>query len=123
MRSSHVIQLCFMTCTVIAPLMGSRAVYAFPVDSVAAPSGYGIPRQGTAVVEVTTISAAVRLDGRLDESFWAVADSIVDFRQREPDAGAPASERTVVKIVRDADALYVGVRAGDRDRLQIRATQ
>src|SRR5207247_11424006 len=48
---------------------------------------------------------------------------IVDFRQREPDAGAPASERTVVKIVRDANALYVGVRAGDRDPSKTRASQ
>src|SRR5207249_4937907 len=69
------------------------------------------------------ISSPVRLDGHLDEPIWAVADSIVDFRQREPDAGAPASERTVVKIARDASALYVGVRADDRDRSQIRATQ
>lgn len=65
----------------------------------------------------------VRLDGTLRESFWASADSIVDFRQREPLEGAPASERTVVSVVRDADALYVAVHAYDRAPEAIRATQ
>src|SRR5206468_3252338 len=112
----------YRACMVIAPLMGSQTVHA-SVHSLGSPSGYGVPRHGTAVVQAIAISTPVRLDGRLDELFWAVADSIVDFRQREPDAGAPASERTVVKIVRDASALYVGVRAGDHDRSHIRASQ
>jgi len=34
------------------------------------------------------------------------------FRQREPAAGTPASERTVVRVLRDR-ALYVAVRAND----------
>jgi len=65
----------------------------------------------------------IGLDGRLDESAWAGADSLTDFRQREPRAGEPASERTVVKALRDADALYIGVRAYDGDARQIRATE
>jgi len=50
-------------------------------------------------------------------------DSITDFRQREPSAGAPASERTVVKILRDAEALYIAVRCYDSDARGIRASQ
>ena len=72
-------------------------------------------------VEVT--SRRIRLDGRLDESDWARADSLTDFRQREPVAGEPASERTVVKALRGADALYIGVRAYDGDARHIRATE
>src|SRR6266853_2947355 len=72
-------------------------------------------------LEVT--SGKIRLDGRLDESDWARADSVTEFRQREPVVGAPASERTVVKALRDADALYIGVRAYDGDARRIRATQ
>src|SRR6478672_6383361 len=74
-------------------------------------------------VSVRRVAGVVRLDGTLRESFWARADSIVDFRQREPVEGAPASERTVVRVVRDADALYVAVHAYDRAPEAIRATQ
>ena len=66
---------------------------------------------------------AVQLDGRLDEPLWNTADSISEFRQREPDEGAPCSERTVVKLVRDRNALYVGVRAYDSNVHGIRGTQ
>src|SRR6266702_919972 len=54
-------------------------------------------------LRVHAASGRVRLDGRLDEPDWARADSLADFRQREPVVGAPASERTVVKARRDAD--------------------
>jgi len=37
--------------------------------------------------------------------------------------GAPASERTVVHVLRDAGALYVGVRLYDREPSRLRATQ
>jgi len=39
----------------------------------------------------------VVLDGRLDDSAWAGADSVPGLRQREPREGEPGSERTVVK--------------------------
>lgn len=68
-------------------------------------------------------AGTVRLDGSLTEPFWAAADSVVDFRQREPLEGAPASERTVVRVLRDGDALYVGVHAYDREPSAIRAAQ
>jgi hypothetical protein len=65
----------------------------------------------------------IRLDARLAESDWNKADSIVDFRQREPVEGAPASERTVVKMVRTDALLYVAVRAYDRQMQAVRSTQ
>ena len=65
----------------------------------------------------------IRLDGRLTEAIWRQADSIADFRQREPVEGAPATERTVVKLVRDAEHLYIGVRAYDRDVGAVRSSQ
>ncbi|HET7372093.1 MAG TPA: DUF5916 domain-containing protein [Gemmatimonadaceae bacterium] len=65
----------------------------------------------------------IRLDGSLSGPSWRAADSIVDFRQREPLGGAPASERTVVKVVRDAQTIYIGVRAYDGDMPAVRASQ
>src|SRR5215471_4740134 len=56
---------------------------------------------------VLRVPGDIRLDAHLSEPAWLTADSIVDFRQREPVEGAPASERTVVKVLRDADRIYV----------------
>ena len=74
-------------------------------------------------IRAAVIPTAVTLDGRGDEPFWAAADSIDDFRQREPREGAPATERTVVKVVHDAEALYVVVRCYDSDARRVRASQ
>jgi Domain of unknown function (DUF5916)/Carbohydrate family 9 binding domain-like len=65
----------------------------------------------------------IRLDARFAEPIWQTVDSIVDFRQRDPVEGAPATERTVVKLVRDAARLYVAVRAYDSDMRSIRSAQ
>jgi len=66
---------------------------------------------------------AIRLDGRLDDPGWATADSITQLVQREPREGIPSTERTVVRVLRTATALFVGVRADDRSASLIRASQ
>src|SRR5437870_7272673 len=76
-----------------------------------------------ATINATAILMPVTLDGRLDEPFWAAADSIDDFRQREPLEGSPATERTVVKVAHDADALYIVVRCYDSNMRSVRASQ
>src|SRR5437899_1713887 len=80
-------------------------------------------RASSATIRATPIRAPVTLDGRLDEPFWAAADSIDDFRQREPLEGSPATERTVVKVAHDADALYIVVRCYDSSMRSVRASQ
>jgi hypothetical protein len=72
---------------------------------------------------VRATSEPVRLDARFSEPVWQTVDSIVDFRQRDPLEGAPASEYTVVKLVRDRQQLYVAVRAFDSDMYRVRGAQ
>ncbi|MFL5537373.1 MAG: DUF5916 domain-containing protein [Longimicrobiaceae bacterium] len=88
-----------------------------------APLSSDAARPAPGPVTARTAAGPIRLDGRLDEADWAAADSLDGFRQREPAEGAPASEATVVRVLRGADALYVGVRAYDRDAAAVRATQ
>src|SRR5437667_6232081 len=80
-------------------------------------------RASSATLRATLIRAPVTLDGRLDEPFWATADSIDDFRQREPLEGSSATERTVVKVAHDAEAIYIVVRCYDSDMRGERASQ
>src|SRR5437879_8073162 len=80
-------------------------------------------RARPATIRATLIRAPVTLDGRLDEPFWAAADSIDDFRQREPLEGSPTTERTVVRVAHDADALYIVVRCYDSNMRSVRASQ
>ena len=89
----------------------------------AAPPVSNEPLLQPATIHVHGVVPSVRLDARLGEACWAEADSAVDFRQREPANGAPASERTVIRVVRDDRALYVAIRAWDREMGRARAAQ
>ena len=55
-------------------------------------------------------SNSIRIDGRLDESVWALATPVGDFVQKEPIEGAPPTEQTEIRFLYDDDALYVGAR-------------
>ena len=57
----------------------------------------------------------IQIDGKLDEAAWDAAPAITDFRQYDPDEGAPASEKTEVHILIDDEAIYVGWRLYDRE--------
>lgn len=56
----------------------------------------------------TRTTVKIDLDGRLDEAVWATADSLDGFIQSQPNAGRPATERSVVRIIYDDRYLYVG---------------
>lgn len=58
------------------------------------------------VVAVRTPEPPV-IDGRVDDEVWKSAQVIDTFRQRRPDEGYPATERTEVRILYDDNALYI----------------
>ena len=65
----------------------------------------------------------IQVDGLLDEPIWQRAKPATDFIQQEPDNGAPATERTEVRIVYDDDRLFLGVTLYDSDPDGIMGTQ
>src|SRR5213593_87095 len=65
----------------------------------------------------------IRVDGVLDEAAWTRATPIGPLLQRDPKEGAPASEETEVRVLFDADNLYVGVTCRDRTPSAIVSTQ
>ena len=62
---------------------------------------------GERVPRVRTTSADIRLDGVLDEPDYAQADSLWEFRQKEPVEGGTPSERTVVRLLATPKGLVV----------------
>ena len=69
------------------------------------------------------VDQAPELDGVMDDAVWESAVVVEDFVQQEPEEGAPASERTEVRIANDGKNLYLGVRAFDGDPAAIVATE
>ena len=45
-------------------------------------------------VQAVRVTEAIKIDGRLDETSWSMAQAVTDFRQEEPTEGAPDSEKT-----------------------------
>ena len=89
----------------------------------------GLPPQGASappddrslVIHAARVAGRVTLDGVLAEAAWTNVHPVSDFTQRAPLEGAPATERTEVRILFDNDALYVGARMYDRSPDSVRA--
>lgn len=64
----------------------------------------------------------IRVDGDLSESDWEAAEVASDFVQFEPVEGAPASQRTRVRVLVSGDALYIGAEMDDDSPEAIRQT-
>ncbi|MBM4187527.1 MAG: carbohydrate binding family 9 domain-containing protein [Gemmatimonadetes bacterium] len=67
------------------------------------------------VARTARIATPPQIDGRLDDPVWREARPITDFIQRDPSEGAPATERTEVRLLSDGKALYIGAWMFDRD--------
>ena len=52
---------------------------------------------------------SIFLDGIPDEAAWQRAAPATDFRQRDPDNGAPATEKTEVLVIFDKARMILGV--------------
>ncbi len=66
-------------------------------------------------LRVGELSDGFQIDGLLDEPAWNAADSIDRFTQADPMEGAPASARTVVRVLAGAGGIVVGIVCDDPD--------
>ena len=53
-------------------------------------------------------SGDIKLDGRLDDTFWSDITGISDFLVQEPVEGGEPTEKTTIKIAYDENYLYIG---------------
>ena len=80
-------------------ITGRRSTHTVPV-----PSAVASPRVGN-----------ITLDGRLDDEAWSKATPITQFTQVDPKEGEPGTQRTDVRFLYDAEALYVGARMYEKN--------
>lgn len=71
-------------------------------------------------IRAVRVAAPPRIDGTLDEPFWAGIEPVTAFRQREPVDGAEPTEATELRIAYDDRALYFGLLMRDSDPSAIR---
>ncbi len=74
-----------------------------------------INQYGKRAMLAVPIKEEVVIDGRLDDAVWQTAAFQGDFKQREPDEGEPASERTEVAVLYDKKYLYFGIKCFDKE--------
>ena len=64
-------------------------------------------------IEAASRTGHISIDGRLDEAAWTSAVPASRFVQREPVEGADPDKATQVRVLYDADAIYIGARMFD----------
>jgi hypothetical protein len=84
------------------------AVFAFGRALPVTPDSVKAPRQAPPTITATATTRPLHVDGVLDEADWKSAPVADGFVQSEPSTGAPASERTEVRVLYDANTLYIG---------------
>ena len=74
-------------------------------------------------IRALRVDDPIKIDGSLDEPAWSQAQPATDFRQQRPDEGAPATEKTEVRVLFDARNIYFAIRAFDSDAAHINARE
>lgn len=78
---------------------------ALPVNAQTAPAAPS--------VKAGALTGRITLDGKLDEVDWQRAQPASGFRQMDPQEGQPATQQTEVRVLFDAEAIYIGARMFD----------
>jgi hypothetical protein len=80
------------------------------------PGSVTLVPQASRAGRAVPVDQAPAIDGDiLGDPAWATVEPLSGFRQSAPDEGQPASERTEVRVVFTADAIYFGVVLYDDD--------
>src|SRR6266550_828576 len=65
------------------------------------------------VAQAAVRQGEITIDGRIDEAAWAAATPITELVQSSPDEGKAPSQKTEIRILYDATALYIAARMYD----------
>jgi hypothetical protein len=96
-------------------LSGAILASAFLHGEQSVPLRVAVPDAARSTMTAVRTAEPPVIDGRLSDDVWEQAPSVDHFLQRDPVEGAPASERTEIRVLFDVDALYVGARLYDEE--------
>jgi hypothetical protein len=113
---------CLILLLAVAPRTVHGQIAGGPLAPVA-PEVVTRDESGRATLRAVRSAQPLKIDGVLDEAFYADTPSISDFRQLEPRYGEPATERTEVWLAFDDDNVYVAFRCWDTDMARLVATE
>lgn len=103
------------------------SIAAFALMTITAgfsPDGFAQEHTDDARKQIRAVrieNGGLKLDGRLDDEVWQQAQFVDDFRQRNPDEGAPPTYPVEVSVLYDDEALYIGGRmsCAEADKLRM----
>jgi hypothetical protein len=87
-------------------LLFSSLTFASPPDTLQL-------RNNDAKILALRLTHQIELDGKLNEQVWLEPNGFENFIQRDPAEGAAPTEKTILRIAYDDDAIYVGARMYD----------
>ncbi len=70
-------------------------------------------QSGLRKIKAVRTKNSIDIDGLLNEPIWQKAPAITQFKEKDPDQGALPTEKTVVKVLYDDNAIYIGARMFD----------
>src|SRR6266404_4190201 len=113
--------------SIALPVIAAQAQQTSTTDKAqsipAKPTQIPSPSSGLRRIQAVRITDLLKIDGLLDESAWSLAQPATEFLQQQPTEGAPASERTEVRVLFDDKNIYFGIRAFDSDAKHINARE
>jgi hypothetical protein len=116
-------------CAAVEPVASQQPAEANEAHGTAV-EGSRLPVAGTPVenrlrhqIPAARVGGGPLIDGILDDEVWREASIVSDFVQQEPMEGAPASERTEVRVMYDGETLFIGVVAFDSSPEAVVATE
>ncbi len=64
-------------------------------------------------IQINRSDSGIKIDGYLNESAWQNSTGISEFVQKNPNEGSPPTEKTIVYMTYDDEAIYVAARMFD----------
>ena len=86
---------CLLFCVSLTPALFLRA----SAGAGAVPKAAGGPQGEARTAQAARVDRGPLLNGTLDDPLWQTAKVVTDFRQREPNEGDAAPEKTEVRIL------------------------
>ncbi len=112
-----------MSATIIAVVAQAQQPSIKDISQPTAATPPHVPQDTPAPrrIRAVPVNDPIKIDGILNEPAWSLAQPATDFLQEQPTEGAPASEKTEVRVLYDDKNLYLGIRAFDADPAKINA--